>query len=89
MVQLDPPPSEPLYLVSIRAVHLYLRELSDIQDLGLHDPSGNGVLTVMSEALHWKQAGTYQTEGMWQVGGDEPWTNLQQYVIPQLCGSNG
>jgi hypothetical protein len=77
-VQLDPPPTEPLYLVVIRAVQLYLRELSDIQDLGLDDPSGNGVIIIMSEALHWKQTGAYQTSGMWQIGGDEPWTDYQQ-----------
>ncbi|KAF8887345.1 hypothetical protein BD779DRAFT_1527626 [Infundibulicybe gibba] len=72
---LQPPPAHPLYLVTIRAVHLYLRELSDIQDLGLNDPSDNGIITVMSEALHWRETGAYQTTGMWQIGGDEPWTD--------------
>lgn len=74
---LDPPPTKPLYLVTLRAVHLYLRELSDLQDLGLDDPSGNGVIMIMSEALHWKQSGAYQTSGMWQIGGNEPWTDYQ------------
>lgn len=77
LVQLDPPPTKPLYLVTLRAVHLYLRELSDLQDLGLDDPSGNGVIMIMSEALHWKQSGAYQTSGMWQIGGNEPWTDYQ------------
>ena len=27
---------------------MYLRELSDIQDLGLNDPSGNGVVQIHS-----------------------------------------
>ncbi|KAF9466199.1 beta-lactamase-like protein [Collybia nuda] len=75
---LDPPPSEPLYLVTIRAVHLYLREFSDLQDLGLDDPSGNGVITVMAESLHFRQLGVYQTSGMWQIGGEEPWTDFEQ-----------
>ncbi|KAG6818817.1 hypothetical protein H0H93_001378 [Arthromyces matolae] len=74
---LNPPPSSPLYLVTIRPVHMYLRELSDIQDLGLDDPSGNGIVTVMSEALHWKSQGQYMTYGQWQVGGSEPWTDIR------------
>ncbi|GLB41597.1 putative tRNase Z endonuclease [Lyophyllum shimeji] len=74
---LDPPPSFPLYLVSIRAVHLYIRELSDLQDLGLDDPSGNGVVPIMAESLHWREGGGYQTHGMWQVGGTEPWTDFE------------
>ncbi|RDB18569.1 Ribonuclease Z, mitochondrial [Hypsizygus marmoreus] len=73
----EPPPSQPLFLVSIRSVHLYIRELSDMQDLGLNDPSGNGVIPIMSESLHWRKTGAYQTGGMWQVGGDEPWLDFQ------------
>ncbi|KAG6909380.1 hypothetical protein DXG01_000823 [Tephrocybe rancida] len=75
--QLNPPPTSPLYLVTIRSVHLYIRELSEIQDLGLDDPSGNGVIPIMSESLHWKNTGVYQTYGMWQVGGSEPWTDIE------------
>ncbi|KAG5640501.1 hypothetical protein DXG03_008289 [Asterophora parasitica] len=74
---LQPPPTSPLYLVTIRSVHLYIRELSDLQDLGLDDPSGNGVVPIMSEALHWKNTGAYQTYGMWQIGGTEPWTDYE------------
>ncbi|KAF8075182.1 hypothetical protein FPV67DRAFT_1476334 [Lyophyllum atratum] len=74
---LDPPPSSPLYLVTIRAVHLYIRELSDLQNLGLDDPSGKGVVPVMAESLHWRNTGAYQTHGMWQVGGSEPWTDFE------------
>ncbi|TFK39749.1 hypothetical protein BDQ12DRAFT_734488 [Crucibulum laeve] len=89
--QLDPPPTEPLYLVSLRGVHLYLREISEIQDLGLDDPSGNGVITIMSEALHWKKHSSYQTTGMWQVGGDEPWTeiNRSRRLASGLCTTLG
>lgn len=64
--------------MTIRSVHLYLRELSDLQDLGLDDVSGNGVQTIMSEALHWKQTGAYQTAGMWQVGGTDSWTDIDR-----------
>ncbi|KAG5654002.1 hypothetical protein H0H81_008584 [Sphagnurus paluster] len=75
---LDPPPSTPLYLVTIRSVHLYIRELSEVQDLGLDDPSGNGVVPIMCEALHWKNMGGYQSYGMWQIGGTEPWTDYEE-----------
>ncbi len=62
--------------MSLRAVHLYLRELSDVQDLGLFDPSGNGVISVINETLHDRAVGSYLTTGMWQVGGDERWLDF-------------
>ncbi|KAH0583074.1 hypothetical protein H2248_010964 [Termitomyces sp. 'cryptogamus'] len=85
--ELNPPPSSPLYLVTIRSVHLYVRELSEIQNLGLDDPSGNGVIPILSESIHWKNAGVYQTHGMWQIGGSEPWTdvNLSLKNAAALC----
>ncbi|KAK1230906.1 hypothetical protein PQX77_005984 [Marasmius sp. AFHP31] len=70
-------PSEPLYLVGIRAAHLYLRELSDLQDLGIFDdPSKNGVVTILSPALHWRNM-PYPKSGMWQIGGEEPWLDIE------------
>ncbi|KAG6896461.1 hypothetical protein C0992_008112 [Termitomyces sp. T32_za158] len=75
-IYLDPPASTPLFLLSIRSVHLYIREVSEIQDLGLDDPSGNGVIPVITESIHWKNTGVYQTNGHWQVGGSEPWTDI-------------
>lgn len=74
--QLTPPPEHPLYLVSIRGIHLYLRELSDVQDLGLNDPSGNGIIPVLSESMHYN-TDAYITTGMWQIGGDEAWLDYQ------------
>ncbi|KAJ6547859.1 hypothetical protein B0H10DRAFT_2130608 [Mycena sp. CBHHK59/15] len=71
--QLDPPPAEPLYLISIHRVHLYLRELSDIEDLGFDDPSGNGVVSVISDALH---PNGYATTGFWKIEGAEPWAEF-------------
>ena len=68
--------------MSVRAVHLYLRELSDVQELGLFDPSGNGVISVISDSLHDRASGSYVTTGMWQVGGNEPWLDFQTRVIP-------
>ena len=55
---------------------MYLRELSYIQDLGLNDPSGNGVVQIQSEALHYRRT-EYATGGMWQVGGNEPWLDRE------------
>jgi ribonuclease Z len=73
---LDPPPDEALYIVSVRGLHLYLRELSEIQDLGLGNPT-NGIVSVMSESLHYQGYGQYIEDGMWSVGGTEPWLDYQ------------
>jgi hypothetical protein len=78
--QLNPPPTHPLYLVSIRSVHLYLREVQDIEDLGIDDPSGNGVISIMSESLFWKKHTEYQKFGRWAVLGSEPWLDFDEYV---------
>ena len=83
--QLQPPPTQPLYLVALRSIHIYLRELSDIQDLGLNDSSGNGIITVLSEAIHWKQGlnpnrdREYEPR-RWQPRPGEEWIDYQQYV---------
>jgi len=59
--QLDPPPTEPLYLVSILPVHLYLRELAHLENLGLSDSTdtSNGVIPILSDVLN--PRGRYQT----------------------------
>lgn len=76
VAQLDPSPTEPLYLVTHRPILLYLREYSDIEDLGMLDPSGNGVIPVLSDILHWKRTGLWQSGGPYpEVDGCEPWMN--------------
>ncbi|KAJ7614656.1 hypothetical protein DFH06DRAFT_129359, partial [Mycena polygramma] len=50
--QLDPPAAQPLYLVADYKIHLSLREVSDIEDLGMDDPSGNGVVSIISEVIY-------------------------------------
>jgi ribonuclease Z len=65
-------------LVSIHKLHLYLRELAEIEDLGLDDPSGSGVVTVISDALHIKRSGEYLHHGMWRIEGSEPWTDYER-----------
>ncbi|KAF5351284.1 hypothetical protein D9758_007983 [Tetrapyrgos nigripes] len=76
--KLNPSPTQPLYLVTLRTVHVCLRELSDLQDLGLFDPVDNGVITVLSPALHWRNPSSYPSFGMWQIGGTEPWLNIEE-----------
>lgn len=62
-------------------MHLYLREISDLRNLGLNDdPSANGVVSILSEALHWKNPSTYLTYGRWSVGGSEDWLDINRYV---------
>ncbi|KAI0264706.1 hypothetical protein BC834DRAFT_882205 [Gloeopeniophorella convolvens] len=55
--KLDPPPSEPLYLVTTMQVHLCLREFAELEDLGLSESTetSNGVIPILSEALNVKQ----------------------------------
>ncbi|KAJ6581025.1 hypothetical protein B0H19DRAFT_1060707 [Mycena capillaripes] len=46
------PPAGPLYLVADYKIQLYLREVSDIENLGIDDPSGNGVVSIISEMIY-------------------------------------
>ncbi|KAF7370998.1 Ribonuclease Z, mitochondrial [Mycena sanguinolenta] len=51
--QLKPPASDPLYLMADYHIHLYLREVSDIEDLGIvNEPSKSGVISVRNEVLY-------------------------------------
>lgn len=52
--QLNPPPTEPLYVVSIRTVLLYLQEFNEVEDLGLDKDDGTGVLLINADALSWR-----------------------------------
>jgi len=89
--QLNPPPTEPIYVIANRFIHLYIREWSDLEDLGLYDKCGHGVKTVLSEALHWKNVREYQSSGAWAVGGDESWLDLQQSQLEagNMCRALG
>ena len=66
---------------------MYLRELSDLMDLGLvygdeqdtgttTNSNKNGVIPILTPALHWKQADQYLTTGMWSIGGTEEWLDM-------------
>lgn len=75
--QLDPPPLEPLYVVGIRSVHLYLREQSDIEDLGIDDPSGSGVISILSDSLNFRGP-MIARYGKWQLKDDDEWMNNER-----------
>ncbi|KAI0305153.1 hypothetical protein B0F90DRAFT_1701754 [Multifurca ochricompacta] len=59
--QLNPSPTDPLYLVSTLPIHLYLRELANLEELGLSDSinTPNGVVPILSDVL--SPRGRYQT----------------------------
>jgi ribonuclease Z len=80
-VQLADPPKHPLYVVTIRSVHLYLKEYHELEDIGLcDDPMKNGVVQIISDALNF-ELDEYPTTGFWRVGGNEPWLDLQLSVV--------
>lgn len=60
-------------------------EYLGIQDISPSDfmnpDSGNGVIPIMSEALHYKRPGVYTNLGMWGIGGNEPWLDAQRFVV--------
>ena len=80
LLQLDPPAEEPLYVIGVRAVHLYLRELSEIEDLGLDEPSGNGIVSILSDALNCRgsQAVRYGKRAKQDA---EPWMDIERYIF--------
>ncbi|KAF8830365.1 hypothetical protein HHX47_DHR2000395 [Lentinula edodes] len=89
---LNPPPKDPVYLVGVRGVHLYLREVCDLEGLGIEGVDvdrgkGNGVITVLSPALHWNYSQVYTPQGMWSVGGTEEWldSKTSRGHITVLC----
>ncbi|KAE9395582.1 hypothetical protein BT96DRAFT_922720 [Gymnopus androsaceus JB14] len=98
--KLHPAPTHPCYLVTLRPVHLYLRELSDLEDLGLvygdedasfnSNSNKNGVIPILSPALHWKQADSY-VSGFWNVGGTEEWFDMarSRANAADMCRSLG
>lgn len=60
LFQLDPPPSEPVYLIAERGIHLYLREYANLEDIGLLDQYPAAVKPVFAEELHWRFNAHYQ-----------------------------
>ncbi|KAI0710377.1 hypothetical protein C8T65DRAFT_648151 [Cerioporus squamosus] len=83
--KMDPPPSEPLYVVGLRSHLMYLLERQELEDYGLADP--NGVVMILSDALNWRFARSYgrnQTE-------DEPFMNQNRSYeyAKEMCRALG
>ena len=45
------PPTSPLWVVGLHHHLLYMRELHELENLGLDNSDGNGVIPVLSDAL--------------------------------------
>ena len=75
---MDPPPSEPLYVVGLRPHLMYLVERQELEDHGLADP--NGVVMILSDALNWRFPRPY---GRNQTI-DEPFMDHNTYVDAPL-----
>ena len=73
--QLNPPPTEPLYVIGVHAILLYLRELNDLEDLGIDREDGTGVVTILSDALNWRDPHVYGSDV-----GNEPWMDFDLSV---------
>ncbi|KAI0341479.1 hypothetical protein BDW22DRAFT_1359055 [Trametopsis cervina] len=71
--KLNPPPTEPLYVVGVNAVLVYLREMSDIENLGLDQEDGAGVVLILADALNWRSPLPYHSDA-----SHEPWMNFEQ-----------
>ncbi|TBU28507.1 hypothetical protein BD311DRAFT_722416 [Dichomitus squalens] len=70
--QMNPPPTEPLYVVGLRHHLMYLLERQELEDQGLADL--NGIVMVLSDALNWRFARSY---GRNQIE-DEPFMNQER-----------
>ncbi|KAG0701177.1 hypothetical protein DFH29DRAFT_831788 [Suillus ampliporus] len=55
--KLDPPPEEPLYLISNRMVFLYLRDYNALEELGFSKDARARVTPILSDEIHWRNKG--------------------------------
>lgn len=65
--QLDPPPEEPLYLISNRMVFLYLRDYNALEELGFSEDALARVVPILSDEIHWRNKG----RGGWNYGDQD------------------
>ncbi|KAG1792699.1 uncharacterized protein HD556DRAFT_1293433 [Suillus plorans] len=65
--QLDPPPEEPLYLISNRMVFLYLRDYNALEELGFSEDARARVVPILSDEIHWRNKG----RGGWNYGDQD------------------
>ncbi|KAH9924163.1 uncharacterized protein B0H18DRAFT_437455 [Fomitopsis serialis] len=50
---LDPAPTQPLYFIGLPSHIIYLEEHSELEDLGLNQADGNGVIAISGNHLRW------------------------------------
>ncbi|CDO70624.1 hypothetical protein BN946_scf184748.g22 [Trametes cinnabarina] len=67
---MNPPPSEPLYVVGLRSHLMYLTERQELEDAGLSDP--NGVVLILSDVLNWRGPKPYSRSAL----VDEPFMDF-------------
>ncbi|KAF7972807.1 hypothetical protein HWV62_16994 [Athelia sp. TMB] len=72
--RLDPPPTEPLYLIAHSSVFLYIHEYANIEELGLDRSSDNGVKCILSDALH-----VNTSQPIRNYGDDFPWLSVPDF----------
>lgn len=53
------PPTSPVWVVGLHQHLLYIQEVNDLEDLGLDNSDGNGVISVLSDALSWQPPRPY------------------------------
>ena len=52
-----------------------MRELQDVQDIEIDDPSGNGIVHVLGESI---------TSGMWKISGESRRDSYSKCILPTL-----
>jgi len=65
--KLDPPPEEPLYLISNRMIFLYLRDYNALEELGFSADARARVVPILSDEIHWRNKG----RGGWSHGDQD------------------
>lgn len=79
LVQMNPPPTESLYVVGLRPHLMYILERHEMEDHGLEDP--NGVVLILSDTLNWRFPRPYGKNDV----EDEPFMNAGRYAeVPAL-----
>lgn len=71
------PPTSPVWVVGLHQHLLYMQEVNELENLGLDNSEGNGVISVLSDALNWRTPRAYP--GGVQVEKQD-WLDHDRYV---------
>ncbi|TDL24665.1 hypothetical protein BD410DRAFT_745395 [Rickenella mellea] len=74
--RLHPKPAESLYLAAHYPVHLYLKEYSDLEDLGMYNTGPGGVRPILNNAIHWQRPVSTDTDQF--QGRKSDWVSMEQ-----------